>query len=599
MIVMGAMPRSTPVRSRSRERYVLCVDDDRDFLKSLEFFLPARINRPTEEPGLWYRFQFIDDPREALRVLEEIASEGDRVALLISDQMMPGMKGTAFLAEARGLSPESTRALLTGHAGIESAIVAINAGLLDRYLTKPISNEEDFAMNVRHLLEQYETRIELQDRNDLIERLYGFSNQLNDKEGLEETVETILEFARHALQCQMVHVVLAADNGQVSNGPDDGRPTFRPSHEPAGGPERTLGTGIQPWVGRANHVGEIRGLEAGPLARAPGPFAYGTLRDGNAVLGLIVASGPAGGAFVDSDLRNLGYLCDTAAIAIDNQLSRRQLVVAWSETRNQAAQLEAANRRLVILDKLRGDFLTFISHELRTPLSYFSAVNLLDVARSPEEIAKLMRIVRSGYERLERFITKGLDYFGWLGVERVVEAPATELTRLTGELLARRAAEFGAARIGLEGENEACWADIETDHAGEILGILLDNAVKFSAPDERIQIRFENVAGGARIIVTDQGRGFPKEWNSEICQPFTIVDSKHHREGTALSLAKITEMVRSYGGTLAAHSEGLGKGATFTVDLPRTKHPRGNQEPGHGVGNDRTGGPPDAPAIAA
>ena len=119
-------------RSDGLERHVLCVDDDVEFLRSLEFFLPAQVNEA--QHGLWYRFAFFHDPSEALETLRQMRSEAEPVALLISDQMMPVMKGIEFLGRAREISAESVRVLLTGHAGIESAITAINS----RRLSVPI-----------------------------------------------------------------------------------------------------------------------------------------------------------------------------------------------------------------------------------------------------------------------------------------------------------------------------------------------------------------------------------------------------------------------------------------------------------------------------
>jgi signal transduction histidine kinase/CheY-like chemotaxis protein len=538
-----------------RERHVLCVDDDRDFLKSLEFFLPDWINRGSDESRLWYRFLFLDDPHEALKAMIEIVSEGEKVALVISDQMMPAMKGTAFLAESRTHSPVSARALLTGHAGIESAIAAINQRLLDRYLTKPIESEEEFALNIRHLLEEFETRADLQDRNDLIEHLYRFSNQLNAKESLEETIETVLHFASLSLACDRVNIVLSTE-GERPWPAGDGDHDNDPEANAPGA-----------LVGRARHAREIPGIDADALAQTQGPYAFATLRDRHRVLGLIVASGPQAGQFGDTDLRHLGHLCDTAAIAIGNQLSRGRLVHAWDETRRQAAELEVANGRLRILDKLRGDFLAFISHELRTPLSYFSAMSMLEQARTPEETIELVGFIRRGYERLERFVTKGLDYFGWLGAERVTASAATDVARVTRDVIGR--SDLGPSRFTLAIEPRPCWASVEMDHLEEILGVLIDNAAKFSEADQPILVRVENLDAGVRLSVSDRGRGFPREWTSEIFQPFTVVEANHHSEGTALSLAKIAEMVRSYGGVLKAESEGLGRGATFTVELPR------------------------------
>jgi thioredoxin reductase (NADPH) len=80
---------------------------------------------------------------EALEILRELRTRGDQVALLVADQRMPGMAGTAYLVEARKLFPEAKRVLLTAYADTEAAIAAINDVALDYYLLKPWDPPEE------------------------------------------------------------------------------------------------------------------------------------------------------------------------------------------------------------------------------------------------------------------------------------------------------------------------------------------------------------------------------------------------------------------------------------------------------------------------
>src|SRR3990172_3698663 len=104
----------------TEEQYILCVDDDHNFLKSMEFLLPEKVNN-NQGDGLkpWYRCVFIDNPAEALQTIREITTEGETVAMIMSDQKMSQMKGTEFLSETQKICPDSVRVLLTGYAGLE------------------------------------------------------------------------------------------------------------------------------------------------------------------------------------------------------------------------------------------------------------------------------------------------------------------------------------------------------------------------------------------------------------------------------------------------------------------------------------------------
>lgn len=81
--------------------------------------------------------------------------DGNNVDAVISDESMPGMSGSEFLAIVRQKYPETVRIILTGHASLESAIRAINEGEIYRFFTKPCS-VVDIAITVRRALEQRE-----------------------------------------------------------------------------------------------------------------------------------------------------------------------------------------------------------------------------------------------------------------------------------------------------------------------------------------------------------------------------------------------------------------------------------------------------------
>ena len=93
------------------EYLVACVDDDPDFLASLEALLLTRLERTC--PRFRLRFQFFTSPAETLRLLESL--KPGELALLISDQIMPEMKGIDLLTRSKAIHPQARRVLLTGY----------------------------------------------------------------------------------------------------------------------------------------------------------------------------------------------------------------------------------------------------------------------------------------------------------------------------------------------------------------------------------------------------------------------------------------------------------------------------------------------------
>ncbi len=118
---------------------VLFVDDDMNILASFKRRLGRRFDIATVPGG-----------EQGLEVLE---NEGP-VAVVISDQRMPGMDGIQFLGEVKKLAPDTVRMMLTGNTDLTTAIKAVNEGSIFRFFTKPCP-PEDMASAIEAGLKQY------------------------------------------------------------------------------------------------------------------------------------------------------------------------------------------------------------------------------------------------------------------------------------------------------------------------------------------------------------------------------------------------------------------------------------------------------------
>jgi thioredoxin reductase (NADPH) len=121
---------------RARRPAILAVDDEPTVLAAVSRDLRRQF-------GEGYRIVRAGSGGEALELLSEMRRRGNSVALMIADQRMPGMEGTAFLAKAREIYPDAKRTLLTAYADTQAAIKAINDVGLDYYLLKPWDPPED------------------------------------------------------------------------------------------------------------------------------------------------------------------------------------------------------------------------------------------------------------------------------------------------------------------------------------------------------------------------------------------------------------------------------------------------------------------------
>ncbi len=137
----GGIEAARPRRPEdSARRYtILCVDDEEAILESLELTLEDD-----------YRVLLAGTGAEGLEILER-----EDVALIIADQVMPGMTGVEFLERAIERNPQAIRMMLTGYADIGSLVRAINSGRIYRYIPKPWEPAE-LRLNVKRALEAYE-----------------------------------------------------------------------------------------------------------------------------------------------------------------------------------------------------------------------------------------------------------------------------------------------------------------------------------------------------------------------------------------------------------------------------------------------------------
>lgn len=115
---------------------LLVVDDDPQVLAAVRRDLRGRYRES-------YAVMGAASGEQALAAVRELKARGDDLALVISDQRMPGIQGTEVLAGTREVYPEARRVLLTAYSDIDAAVRAINQAHVDHYLSKPWDPPEE------------------------------------------------------------------------------------------------------------------------------------------------------------------------------------------------------------------------------------------------------------------------------------------------------------------------------------------------------------------------------------------------------------------------------------------------------------------------
>ena len=109
---------------------ILVVDDDPQVLAAIRRDIRSHYRDN-------YTVMGASSGQEALKTARELKARGDAVALVVSDQRMPGMLGVDLLAQVREIYPLARRVLLTAYSDIDAAVRAINEAHLNHYLSKP------------------------------------------------------------------------------------------------------------------------------------------------------------------------------------------------------------------------------------------------------------------------------------------------------------------------------------------------------------------------------------------------------------------------------------------------------------------------------
>ncbi len=232
--------------------------------------------------------------------------------------------------------------------------------------------------------------------------------------------------------------------------------------------------------------------------------------------------------------------------------------------------IETAN--VLEVARRKDDFLAMLGHELRNPLA--PIVTAVDLLQFNPSASRERDVIERHTQHLVRIVDDLLD------ISRVTRGHVElrrEFVPLSSVL--QRAVEIASPlvtrnkhQLELQSSHDAMLQG-DPIRLAQIFGNLLTNAAKFTPPGGRIAVTVERDSARARVRVCDTGYGIAKDQLRRIFEPFVQADRARDvlRGGLGLGLAIVRNLVERHGGTISVHSEGRGKGSTFTVERPVAK----------------------------
>jgi PAS domain S-box-containing protein len=241
--------------------------------------------------------------------------------------------------------------------------------------------------------------------------------------------------------------------------------------------------------------------------------------------------------------------------------------------RARADATDAATRRdLEQANRAKDEFVATLSHELRTPLNAMLgwATMLVRDSSDPVRLRRGLEVIERNAKAQTRLVNDLLDVSRIINGKLRLSMKRTEVSAVIQAAadVVRPAANAKGVHLVLDLDATTTVADPE--RLQQIVWNLLSNAVRFTPSGGRVTVTARRDGSRISICVQDTGSGIPPAHLPHIFERFRQVDSSTTRAhgGLGLGLAIVRHLVEAHGGSVFAASEGLGRGATFSVHLP-------------------------------
>jgi two-component system sensor histidine kinase KdpD len=233
---------------------------------------------------------------------------------------------------------------------------------------------------------------------------------------------------------------------------------------------------------------------------------------------------------------------------------------------------EAASARIAAeTERTRSTLLSAVSHDLRTPLTTISgaAEALLERSSPIDEAGRrdLLETVREEAARLTRLINDLLDLTRLEAGGLKALKEWQPLDEIVAGALSQLESRLSDRTIELDLPKVVVFVPVDAPLIGQVLVNLVENAIKYSEPEQPVTIRARIEESEAVVEVLDRGRGIPPGEEKAIFERFYRAADSQRAQGTGLGLAICRAIVRAHDGTIEAHNR-EGGGTVFRFTLP-------------------------------
>jgi PAS domain S-box-containing protein len=247
--------------------------------------------------------------------------------------------------------------------------------------------------------------------------------------------------------------------------------------------------------------------------------------------------------------------------------AEERLKEALAREKEARGEAERANRS-------KDEFVTLVSHELRSPLNAILGwtTALRRASRDEQTLNRALEVIERSARMQSQLIEDLMDTARAVSGKLKLEVRPMNLAEAIEKAVevVRPAAEAKGVSLGARLDRDVGQITGDPDRLQQVAWNLLSNAIKFTNEGGRVEVRLEREDPYVQISVHDTGQGIKSEFLPYVFDRYQQAGTSGGRRaaGLGLGLTLVRQLVEMHGGSVAAESEGEGKGATFTIKLP-------------------------------
>jgi PAS domain S-box-containing protein len=266
------------------------------------------------------------------------------------------------------------------------------------------------------------------------------------------------------------------------------------------------------------------------------------------------------------------WLQEKGSTIVENGAAVRMAGISLDITHRKMLELEREEASVA-----KDHFLALLSHELRTPMTTilgwasFIRSGMADVATAKRGVDAIEQASRVQARLIDDLLDVSRIVTGKLALDRQL-MDATEPVRAAVEVI-QPAARAASIDVIADFGHEPAFVLGDTTRLQQVVWNLLSNAVKFTQAGGEVRVSVVELEDAIEIVVRDTGVGIEPEFVPRVFERFLQAEVGPRRRfgGLGLGLSIVRHIVEMHHGTVRAESEGLGRGATFIVHLPRAR----------------------------